>query len=1027
LLLIQNVRPESAPATGPPDEGPDRRHIRLKTSRFDPLVELPEFPDLPLERRYPEGVRGAYLVQFDRPIRGADRVALQATGARVKGYVPMMTLEVVMTEAIRARVERISGIRWIGVHQPGFKIRRELLDRYGPPFDPGAPIRLQVNLFPGEAERGKSELRGLGARIFREDAGRSYELVEIEIPAGRLQALARVPVVRYIEEVYERVEHNDRSRFHTGLTSIADDTFSSGIDPSLDGFDETAGFQVKYGHFDGGMSRSHVDFQPAISNGWITFEPGADDSDSDSGHGTHTSGSIVGDGGLYGSVPEVPPMSGAISPNRWRGVQPQAALHHISFDNNYTDRQIFERESEEGAHISSNSWGYQGQFGSITDYNSNTAVWDEGVWDADDDQAGLQPLTVFFSAGNNGGFNSPYNGCVSDGPDNIGTPGTAKNVITVGSNETDRGFGGQCGSFSALGDRIEEMNASSSRGPVDPDGSGQGLFKPDVTNIGGYWVMSVEAFGTASACDVQFVEPDCPTDCSNTGPNYAYQNGTSMSTPLTAGLGGVLFQDLVVNRGVAAPKPSLIKALLINGARDLTPSACNYSFHVNQSIVHEGWGFVQAPESLYGDNGTPVERNIDFENEVSANAVATGQTYQRQIEVRNGQPLKVTLVWTDFPAVAGSGSPLVVNDLDLEVSGPDGLFFGNNFAGNWSNLGTVRDRYNVVENVYILNPAGGTYTITVSGFQVSQDQEPDQAGVNQDFSLVWSSLFVRAVCDDGVCEGTESGCNCPEDCGPPPTMETVCDDGIDEDCDSFTDCADQDCAGQIFCLSVCGDGSCQPGEDCLDCPGDCISGSGASCGNGICETADGEDCIGCPEDCNGESSGPPGGRFCCGPSEGCTDLGCITGGFDCTEVSTPGFCCGDASCDAPEDFVTCDLDCGIAAGIVPDGDVVAGVPLMVTADPSGDLILNWTSSCVATDTDYEIYQGTIGDFTSHTPRTCTTGGATTATLTAGSDAAYFIVVPRNNTREGSHGYRSDGFPRLPGPSVCLQPETGVCE
>jgi hypothetical protein len=392
---------------------------------------------------------------------------------------------------------------------------------------------------------------------------------------------------------------------------------------------------------------------------------------------------------------------------------------------------MFERESEEGAQISSNSWGWSSGGGSIRDYNTNAAMWDEGVWDAD----------------------------------NVGSPGTAKNVITVGNNETDRGAGGACGSFSGLGDNIEEMNASSSRGPVDPDGTGQGLFKPDVTNIGGYWNVSVEALGTASACSAQTVNPDCPTDCSDTGPSYAYSNGTSMSAPLTAGFGGVVLQDLVVNRGVAAPRPSLIKALLINGARDLTPSACNYTFDVSQSVVHEGWGFVQAGNTLYGPGGTPAVRNIEFENEETGNALATGENTARQVTITAGAPFRVNLAWTDFPAGAGSGSPLVVNDLDLEVSGPDGTFLGNNFTGNWSATGGGADRYNVAENVYIQNPTGGTYTITVKGFQVSQDQEPGKAGINQDYSLVWSGdlSVCTPTCGDNVaecgelCDGTDLG------------------------------------------------------------------------------------------------------------------------------------------------------------------------------------------------------------------------------------------------------------------------------
>lgn len=41
----------------------------------------------------------------------------------------------------------------------------------------------------------------------------------------------------------------------------------------------------------------------------------------------------------------------------------------------------------------------------------------------------------------------------------------------------------------------------------------------------------------------------------------------------------------------------------------------------------------------------------------------------------------------------------------------------------------------------------------------------------------------------------------------------------------------------------CGDGQCQPPEDCHTCPQDC----GGCCGNRRCEPP--EDCRSCPEDC----------------------------------------------------------------------------------------------------------------------------------------------------------------------------------
>ncbi|MFC1654830.1 ComEC/Rec2 family competence protein, partial [Myxococcota bacterium] len=59
------------------------------------------------------------------------------------------------------------------------------------------------------------------------------------------------------------------------------------------------------------------------------------------------------------------------------------------------------------------------------------------------------------------------------------------------------------------------------------------------------------------------------------------------------------------------------------------------------------------------------------------------------------------------------------------------------------------------------------------------------------------------------------------------------------------------------------DGLCESGEDCLNCPGDCLQGSGAECGNGVCEAGNGEDCLSCPSDCRGKQGGTPTKQYCC--------------------------------------------------------------------------------------------------------------------------------------------------------------------
>lgn len=74
------------------------------------------------------------------------------------------------------------------------------------------------------------------------------------------------------------------------------------------------------------------------------------------------------------------------------------------------------------------------------------------------------------------------------------------------------------------------------------------------------------------------------------------------------------------------------------------------------------------------------------------------------------------------------------------------------------------------------------------------------------------------VCGDGTCNGGETGCDCPEDCGTPPLFETSCTDGLDEDCDGVADCDDSDCSGDPAC-STCLD----PGDSCSS-HADCCSG-----------------------------------------------------------------------------------------------------------------------------------------------------------------------------------------------------------
>ena len=93
--------------------------------------------------------------------------------------------------------------------------------------------------------------------------------------------------------------------------------------------------------------------------------------------------------------------------------------------------------------------------------------------------------------------------------------------------------------------------------------------------------------------------------------------------------------------------------------------------------------------------------------------------------------------------------------------------------------------------------------------------------------------------------------------------------------------------------------------------------------------------------------------------------------------------------------------------------------------PNG-ILFTWGDSCSPTDTDYAIYEGTLGDFTSHVPRTCSTGGLTEHDLIPNFFGNYYLVVPSDGGNEGSYGLDSTGVPRSTSATACLPAAESGC-
>ena len=103
--------------------------------------------------------------------------------------------------------------------------------------------------------------------------------------------------------------------------------------------------------------------------------------------------------------------------------------------------------------------------------------------------------------------------------------------------------------------------------------------------------------------------------------------------------------------------------------------------------------------------------------------------------------------------------------------------------------------------------------------------------------------------------------------------------------------------------------------------------------------------------------------------------------------------------------------------------------LRLSRSAQGDLTLTWGASCVSPNSS-SVYEGVLGDWTSHVPRTCN-APSTTATFLEPAGSAYYLVVPlqlnlNSIDLEGSYGFLRDGSERPRGAQRCV-PDQGIVE
>ena len=396
-----------------------------------------------------------------------------------------------------------------------------------------------------------------------------------------------------------------------------------------------------------------------------------------SAHGTCTSGIVVGSGAGNAAA---------------RGVVPSAFLSIADYESGYSGGSRWAHTAELvnpslswQCVVQSNSWGST----QTTAYTSLSQDLDQILFDH-------SRISIVQSQSNLGTQSSR-------------PQAWAKNVISVG--------GIKHGNTLTKSD--DSWSGGASIGPA-----ADGRIKPDIASFYDS-ILCTDQVGSAGYTTSNY---------------YSAFGGTSGATPICAGMLAAFYQ--LWHQGVfgnptstsvfnSAPQNTTAKAMLINTASQWTFSGTSHDL----TRTHQGWGHPDLKQMYDRRNQMLV---ID-ESVVLANL----QTGTHVVNVMAGTPeLKATMVYRDPPGTTSSTLHRI-NNLDLRVTDPSGtVYWGNNglLAGNYSTPGGSPNTIDTVENVFVQNPAAGTWTVEVIAAEINQDSHKETPAVDCDYALVVSGV-----------------------------------------------------------------------------------------------------------------------------------------------------------------------------------------------------------------------------------------------------------------------------------------------
>ncbi|MDP9227107.1 MAG: S8 family serine peptidase, partial [Actinomycetota bacterium] len=371
-----------------------------------------------------DGSRSNYvLIQAAGPLNPEDRAQLERAGVVIHEYVGGDTYLCGFRGTDLGAIGAIPSVVWADVYSPGFKVAPSLR---GDGEDPGSLPRRSSSdsresrevdvVLHADIDPGSADLKTRVAAAARIDESRiqlgrhKYRLVT----EGRhLDDIAAIDEVRQIEEVIEAGLSNNVAGPIIGSTVVVNGTPYQG-DGQVIAVADT-GFDM------GSKTNVHPAFTGRVAKLYDLGRPNK--TDDPNGHGTHVAGSALGDGNsasMGGAIQGTAPkarlvLQSMLDASDGLGGIP-ADLHDL-FSPPYDN---------DGARVHTNSWN---TLSPGVAYNTRATEIDDFVWSHQD-------MVILFCAGNYG-TDGDSNGVVEDSQ--IGAEAGAKNAITVGASESNRG------------------------------------------------------------------------------------------------------------------------------------------------------------------------------------------------------------------------------------------------------------------------------------------------------------------------------------------------------------------------------------------------------------------------------------------------------------------------------------------------------------------------------------------------------------------------------------------------------------